>query len=76
MLSVQFRMSGLKQKRSGSEVENQSTIKKARESISYEDLSPSLLEVDTQPMDEKKEERKMPLFSPSYLSQQKRKLVY
>ena len=47
MLSVQFRMSGLKQKRSGSEVENHSKIKKARESISYEDLSPSLLEVDT-----------------------------
>ena len=70
MLSLQFRMSGLKQKRSGSEVENQSTIKKARESISYEDLSPSLLEVDTQPMDEKKEERKMPLFPPSYSSQQ------
>ena len=70
MLSVQFRMSGLKQKRSGSEVENQSTIKKARESISYEDFSLSLLEVDTQPMDEKREERKMPLFPLSYSSQQ------
>ena len=70
MLSFQFRMSGLKQKRSESEVKNQSTIKKARESISYEDLSPSLLEVDTQPMDEKKEERKTPLFPPSYSSQQ------
>ena len=70
MHSEQFRMSGLKQKRSGNEVENQSTIKKTRESISYEDLSPSLLEVDTQPMDEKKEERKMPLFPPSYSSQQ------
>ena len=70
MLNVQFRMSGLKQKRSGSEVENQPTIKKAHESISYEDLSPSILEVDTQPMDEKKEERKMPLFPSSNLSQQ------
>ena len=68
-ISVQFRMSGLKQKRSDGEVENQLVIKKSRESICYDDFSPSLLEINTQPIDEKKEERKIFSFPPSYFSE-------
>ena len=63
-------MSGLKQKRSDGEVEKQPVMKKSRESICYEDFSPSLLENNTQPIDEKKEERKIFLFPPSYSSEQ------
>ena len=63
-------MFGLKQKLCGSEAENQPAMKKSRESICYEDLSPSLLEIDTQRMDEKKEDKKISLFLPSFSSEQ------
>ena len=43
---------------------------KSRESLCYDDFSPSLLEINTQPIDEKNEERKVFLFPPSYFSEQ------
>ena len=45
-------------------------MKKSRKTISYEDLSPSVLEIDTQSMDEKGEERKISILSPCYSYEQ------
>ena len=53
-------------KRCVSDVDNQPTTKRIIKSSSYEDFSPSLLAVDTQPYDETIEEKKELKFTPSY----------
>ena len=50
-------------------------MKKSRESVCHEDLSPSILEIDTQPIAEKKEDGKMFLFPPSFSSEQSKAQV-